>query len=44
MPEHENNAVQKKNYDQFEKGTFSVQCAPCLGHTRHEHGVQLTGQ
>jgi len=34
----------KKIYNQFKKGTFSVECALCLGHTRHEHGVNLTGQ
>jgi len=28
----------------FKKGTFSVECAPYMGHTRHEHGAQLTGQ
>ena len=26
MPKHENNALQKKIYNQFEKGTFSVSC------------------
>jgi len=31
MPKHENNALQKKFYNQFKKGTFSVECAPCLG-------------
>jgi len=34
----------KKNYNQFQKGTFSVECAPCMGYTQHEHGVHLTGQ
>jgi len=38
MPKHENNALQKNFYNQFKKG------APCVGHTRHEHGVHLTGQ
>jgi len=36
MPKHENNALQKKFYNQFKKGTFSVVCAPSLG--RHERG------
>jgi len=44
MPKHENNILQKKFYNQFKKGTFSVECAPCTGHTRHEHGVHQTGQ
>jgi len=44
MLNHENNAFQKKIYNQFKKGTFSVECALCLVHTRHEHGVHLTGQ
>ena len=44
MPKHKNNALQKKFYNQFKKGTFSVECAPCTGHTRHEHGVHLTSQ
>ena len=44
MPKQESNTLQKKFYNQFEKGTFSVECAPCMGHTRHEHGVHLTGQ
>ena len=44
MPKHENNALQKKIYDQFKKGTFSVECAPCMGRTRHERGVHLIGQ
>jgi len=39
MPKHENNALHKKLYSQFEKGTFSVQYVPGIGHTRHEHGV-----
>jgi len=30
MPKHENSALQKKFYNQFEKGTFSVKCAPNL--------------
>ena len=29
MQQHENNAIQKKIYNQFEKGTFFVECAPC---------------
>ena len=41
---NENNALQKKFYNQLKKGAFSVECAPCLGHTRHKHGVHLTGQ
>jgi len=32
MPKHENNALQKKFYNQFEKGTFSVECVPCMGY------------
>jgi len=44
MPKHENNAFQKKFYNEFKKSTFSIECAPCLGHTRHEHGVHLTAQ
>jgi len=44
MPKHENNAFQKKFYNQFKKGTFFVECAPCMGHTRHEHGVHLIRQ
>jgi len=44
MPKHENNALQKNLYNQFKKGTFSVECAPGMGHTQHEHGVHLTGQ
>ena len=39
-----NNALQKKLYNQFKKGTFSVECAPCMVRNRHEHGVHLTGQ
>ena len=31
MPKHGNNAFQKKNYNQFKTGTFSVECAPCMG-------------
>jgi len=31
VPKHENNALQKQFYNQFEKGTFSVECAPCMG-------------
>ena len=42
MPKHENNALQKNFYNQFEKDVECVKCAPCLGHTRHEHGVHLT--
>jgi len=41
---HENNALQKNFYNPFKKGSFSAKCAPCPGHTRHEHGVHLTGQ
>ena len=44
MPKHENNTLQKKFYNQFKKSTFSVEDAPCMGHTRHEHGSHLTGQ
>jgi len=46
MSKHENNALHKKFYNLSKKGTFSVKCAPCMGmgHTRHEHGVHLTGQ
>jgi len=33
MSKHENNAFQKKFYNQFQKSTFSVECAPCMGHT-----------
>jgi len=32
MPKHENIAFQKKIYYQFKKGTFSVECATCMGH------------
>jgi len=28
MPKHENNAFQKKFYNQLKKGAFSVECAP----------------
>ena len=31
MPKHENNDLQKNFYNRFKKGTFSVECAPCLG-------------
>jgi len=31
MTKHENNTLQKKIYNQFEKGTFSVERAPCMG-------------
>jgi len=35
----------RKNFTiNLRNGAFSVECAPCLGHTRHEHGVHLTGQ
>jgi len=34
MPKHENNAIQKKFYNQSVKGTFSVECVPCLGHVK----------
>ena len=44
MPKHENNAFQKKFYNQFKKSASSVECAPFMKHTRHEHGVDLTGQ
>ena len=33
MPKHENNAFQKIFYNQYKKGTFSVECAPCHGYT-----------
>jgi len=32
MPKHENNALQKK-FTISLKGTFSVECAPCMGYT-----------
>jgi len=44
MPKHENNAFQKKFYNQFKKSASSVECAPFMKHTRHEHGAHLTGQ
>jgi len=31
MPKHENNSLQKKFYNQFKKGTFSVECAHAWG-------------
>jgi len=31
MPKHENNAFQKTIYNQFKKGTFSVECAHAWG-------------
>jgi len=36
--------LSEKMSNRFIKYTFSVECAPCLGHTWHEHGVHLTGQ
>ena len=30
MQKYENNAFQKKFYNQFKQGTFSVECAPCI--------------
>jgi len=33
MPKHENNTLQKKFYNQFKKGTFSVESAPGMGYT-----------
>jgi len=44
MPKHENNAHLKQFCNQLKKGTFSVECAPRMECTRHEHGVHLTGQ
>ena len=35
MPKHENNALQKKFYNQFKKGTFSVECAHVWGMAMH---------
>jgi len=32
MPKHKNNALQKKFYNQFKKGTFSVECAPGIAY------------
>jgi len=34
----------KKILQSIQNGYFSVECAPRMGHTRHEHGVHLTGQ
>jgi len=31
MPKHENNALQNTFYNQFEQGTFSVECAQAWG-------------
>jgi len=31
MPKHENNALQKKFYNQFKKGTFTIDSAPRMG-------------
>jgi len=42
MPKHENNALQEKIYNQFEKGTFSVECAPCLWHFPSKEEEQHT--
>ena len=44
MPKHENNAIQKKMYNQFKKDIFFVECAQFMVHTRHEHEVHLTGE
>jgi len=30
VPKYENNALHKKFYNRFKKGTFSVECAPCM--------------
>jgi len=38
MPKHEHNALQKKFYNQFKEGTFSVECAPGMGHTHMSMG------